>query len=573
MFESRYLLFQKAEAALIEEKACKLFGIARFLDSHLKSDYDSILAASPASSREDKIAVLNAALRGLTDEVAACYPGVGVGYYSKDLNAILTYGPSSEFGDKVGLPIARDHLGWQAMETMKEVVGVGSMVRGEIMNCMRPIIRGGSAIGFVWANETLADIYAQMEMGARKVFFSPGVEPLLGLTGLLLSSSRLMLADPTSDKLVRYLRLFLNSLSLGIILADSSGTIVFVSDGTRKVLGNETGPNAVAADRPGSHVDGPASDNSDDEPGADSLASRLIGRDIREALASLGIDPALALDDACSGAKNRFATVDLRVGGTVKPVTMVSTTVQGDEGVILILEDLREARLQEERLQKAESLAVIGQLAASIAHEIRNPLTVVMGAANLLPERLSDPQFLNTFSRIAIDELGRVNRVVESLLDFARFSNPSMAPVDIESAVRRAVDVISAYASLNHVTVQTSYRPGLPPVLGDADHLVQVFLNLMLNAVQAMPGGGVMRVSTHLDRSYVKVSVEDTGCGIPPQNFDDIFDVFFTTKKDGTGLGLPLAQRIVNEHKGYIEFESESGKGTKFTVFVPAGEV
>ena len=555
MSKSRYLLFQKAEAALIEEKACKLFGVARLLDSHLKSDYESILASSPAAfaSREDKISVLNAALRDFTDEVAACYPGVGVGYYSKDLNAILTYGPSGEFGDKVGLPIARDHLGWQAMETMKEVVGVGSMVRGEIMNCMRPIVRGGSAIGFVWANETLADIYAQMEMGARKVFFSPGVEPLLGLTGLLLSSSRLMLADPISDKLVRYLKLFLNSLSLGVILADSSGTIVFASDGTGEVFGDGAGPGGPAA-------------------GAGSLASRLVGRDIREALSSLGVDPALALDDAHSGARNRFVTVDLHVGDTVKPVTMVSTAVQGDEGVILILEDLREARLQEERLQKAESLAVIGQIAASIAHEVRNPLTVVMGAASLLPERLSDPEFLTTFSRIATEELGRVNRIVESLLDFARFSNPSMAPVDIESSVRRAVDVISAYASLNRVRMETSYTPGLPPVLGDADHLVQVFLNLMLNAVQAMPEGGALRVSTGLDRNYVKVDVEDTGCGIPPENLDSVFDVFFTTKRDGTGLGLPLAQRIVNEHKGYIEFRSEMGKGTKFTVWLPKSE-
>lgn len=555
MPKSTYLLFQKAEAALIEEKAVKLFGITRLLDGHLKSDYDSLVdgiplpgfpaasAPPPPSLRQERIAVLNDALRGFTDEVAACYPGVGVGYYSRELDAILTYGPSCEFGDKVGLPIARDHLGWQAMETMNEVVGVGSMVRGEIMNCMRPIVRRERAIGFVWANETLANIYAQMELGARKVFFSPGVEPLLGLTGLLLMSSRLILADPSAGKLVRYLRLFLNSLSLGVILADADGSIIFASEGTKGVLDN------------GSPTLG--------------LPGSLIGKDIRRALESFGIDPNLALDDPVKGARNRFNVVNVPVGGTVKPITIVSTAAQGDEGYILILEDLQEARIQEERLQKAESLAVLGQMAASIAHEIRNPLTVVMGAAGLVPERLSDPEFLGTFSRIATEELGRVNRIVESLLDFARFSNPSMTQADVESAVRRAVDVISAYASLNKVNIETSYIPGLPPIRGDADHLVQVFLNLMLNSVQAMPGGGTLHVSTACDGGYVTVAIEDTGCGIAAQDADRVFDVFFTTKKEGTGLGLPLAQRIVDQHKGFIELESEPGKGTRFTVSLP----
>ena len=189
--KSRYLLVQKAEAALIEEKAEKLFGIARLLDSYLADGFDGIVRDG---SREHKIAVLNEALGPFVDMVASSYQGVGAGYYSKELRAIVAYGPSERFGSKVGMDLGPEHLGWQAMASGKETVGVGSMVRGEIMNCMRPLIRNGEAIGFVWANETLEDVYSQIRLGAREVFFSENIEPLLGLTGLLLFASRVLLS-------------------------------------------------------------------------------------------------------------------------------------------------------------------------------------------------------------------------------------------------------------------------------------------------------------------------------------------------------------------------------------------
>ena len=134
--KSRYLLVQKAEAALIEEKAEKLFGITRLLDSYLKGSFHDIVRDG---TREDQIAALNHALTPFVDMVAACYRGVGAGYYSKELRAIVAYGPSERFGSKVEMDLGQDHLGWQAMASGKETVGIGSMVRGEIMNCMRPL--------------------------------------------------------------------------------------------------------------------------------------------------------------------------------------------------------------------------------------------------------------------------------------------------------------------------------------------------------------------------------------------------------------------------------------------------
>lgn len=545
MPRSRYLLFQKAEAALIDEKADKLFGIARLLDNHLAHGFGEVAAqAVPApQTRQEKVKALNTALSPFTDSVASSYQGVGAGYYSRDLRAILTYGPSDEFGSKVGIDVGPDHMGWQAMETGKEIMAVGSMVRGEIMNCVRPLVRNGKAIGFVWANETLAHVYGQINMGARKVFFSQDVEPLLGLTGLLLFSSRLLMTDRSLDEFARYLRLFLNSLSLGVILAGPDQTIVFASLGTEDILGRDP--------------------------------SMLTGRDLRRTLQGSGIDPVLALDDPRNGARNRWATLTMPWRVRTRHITMFSTEIEtvGGTGTLLILEDLEEARQQEERLHKAESLAVLGELAASIAHEIRNPLTVVMGAASLLPERLTDKSFLTTFSQVALKELCRVNQTVESLLNFARFAHPRAAPLNVAAAVRRAAAVIEGYASLNNVKVEVRCQEPLPLVQGDMDHLVQAFLNLMLNAVQAMQGGGTLSIHVARDQSkHVQVSIKDTGPGIPKDVEDKVFNIFFTTKKDGTGLGLPLVQRIIDEQGGLISFKTQEGAGTTFTVDLPAME-
>ncbi|NPV69949.1 MAG: hypothetical protein HPY55_04755 [Firmicutes bacterium] len=575
--KQRYLLFQKAEGALIEEKAQKLFGITRLLEKHLEGEFDDILnrlTPKPAG-RKDKIQALNRELAPYTDMVAACFPGVGVGYYSRDLGCILTYGPSSEFGSKVGVSAGPGHIGVQAMELGREVVGVGSMVRGEIMNCVSPIIRCGRAVGFVWANETLADIYAQIQQGARSLFFSPNIQPILGLTGLLLFASRSLLMParlPESilasmetrrhnrrqdrvallpyvqsiKRMFRYLMMFLNSLSLGVLVADEQGQVVFASDGLLEIVQRKR--------------------------------NDIMEMSCPAFLESIGLDPANVLG-VDAEAMNRFSNMSIKIPSGPKDVTMISTHVSegvgGRDGYIVLFEDLEEARAEEERVQRTEKLAAMGELAASIAHEIRNPLTIVAGSIQLIPQKLGDQEFLVNSSRILGEELARVNRTVESLLNFTRFSKPRYIPVELNQVVERSVDVIRAYARAALVNVVEEYAETLPPVEGDPEHLQQAFLNLLLNAIQAMPDGGVLKVSTSRQpgSAYVQVSLRDTGVGIPEKDQDKIFDMFYSTKKDGTGLGLALVQRIVDEHKGYIEFNSRAGEGACFNVNLPAQHV
>ena len=568
--KSRYLLFQKAEAALIEEKSSKLFGLTRLLDLHLSGDYDDALlsAAGPhamLAPEADRIHILNEHLAPFTDQLAAAFPGVGAGYYSRDLRAIITYGPSRDFGSKVGTDLGLDHLGWQAMSTGKETVAVGSMVRGEIMNCMRPLIRNGRAIGFVWANEALEDIYAQIQVGAGRLFFSPEIEPLLGLTGILLFASKVLLlgkstsyssspatgSQPVGSQMVHrleqlkcYLELFLNTLSLAVILSDADGRITFVSKGIQDIQG-ET----------------PAS---------------LVSRDIRSVLQRMGIDPHTALDEFADGSLNRFVDVTIKTHEGERPITMVSTRAEwpandNESGHIVILEDLKEAQANEERLERAERLAAVGELAAAVAHEIRNPLAVLKGAVSLVPRRLDDREFLEQFSQVAAAEMDRINGTVESLLRFSRYSQPHMVSTDIRRIAEKACSLISEYGREMGVDVEFTCPAHVPALCGDGDHLTQAILNLLLNGIQAMPAGGTLRVEVNWrpGTRYVEIAVADTGPGIAPELRDHVFEMFFTTKESGTGLGLPLVQRIVYSHQGFVEFESETGKGTTFIVRLP----
>jgi signal transduction histidine kinase len=146
-----------------------------------------------------------------------------------------------------------------------------------------------------------------------------------------------------------------------------------------------------------------------------------------------------------------------------------------------------------------------------------------------------------------------------------------MTRVDVIPVLKRACDLISPYARMNKTAVEFHSPGRLPEVMADSEHLIQAFMNLFLNGIQAMPEGGTLRVTANWvpDSKYLTVSVEDTGLGIPPEHVPQIFDMFFTTRKGGTGLGLPLVQRIIYEHQGFLEVDSTPGKGSCFWIRLP----
>ena len=232
-----------------------------------------------------------------------------------------------------------------------------------------------------------------------------------------------------------------------------------------------------------------------------------------------------------------------------------------------------------ERMKERDRLAALGQMAAGLAHEIRNPLGSIKGAAQYLqpvggqPPDASPREFLE----IIVEEVDRLNKIVSQFLDYARPYRGDQGPLDANDVVRKTLNLIEKERSGSKVEVVMNLAEGLPQVRADAQQLRQVMLNLALNAFDAMPEGGHLQVSTSLRRStrrgaaaaFLEIRFRDDGVGIPPADLRNLFVPFFTTKEKGTGLGLAISQRIIENHGGTIEVRSQPGSGATFTVLLP----
>ena len=308
------------------------------------------------------------------------------------------------------------------------------------------------------------------------------------------------------------------------------------------------------------------------------LASRFVSRPITKLLR--GIDDVAKgdlshvilseRDDEIGAIATRFneMTYSLRE-------SRAETQRQNDEKIHL-----------EQRLGQTEKLATIGQLAAEIAHEVGTPLNVIAGRARSIQKKSKDPEAVEKNAEIVAEQTARITRIIQRLLDFTRrkVGNTERAMVNLNDLATKTVELLSGQFSSAKVRTKVERADDLPKVAGDSDRLQQVLINLLLNAVQAMPDGGSLAVETKVvkrsrpgletnaDQAFVACSVSDTGIGIPPEIRDKIFDPFYTTKEGsgGTGLGLAVCSGIVKEHDGWIEVDDNPGGGTVFRVFVPA---
>ncbi|MBI4390517.1 MAG: PAS domain S-box protein [candidate division NC10 bacterium] len=250
-------------------------------------------------------------------------------------------------------------------------------------------------------------------------------------------------------------------------------------------------------------------------------------------------------------------------------------------GCVLALRDLTRIRDLEEQLRQADRMAALGALAAGLSHEIRNPLMGIRGAAQLLASDPALPAAFREHSGIILREVDRLNALVEGILGFARPHPARLTPCNLNQVLEEVLVLEEGGLTERGVRVRRVYDPQIPPVQGDAAQLYQVFLNLVRNAGEAMPGGGELTLQTSYERrsprcrgvSVAVAEVRDQGSGLGPEASAHLFEPFFTTKEKGTGLGLAICQRIVQEHRGVIEVQSEAGKGTCFAVLLPlAGE-
>jgi signal transduction histidine kinase len=222
-----------------------------------------------------------------------------------------------------------------------------------------------------------------------------------------------------------------------------------------------------------------------------------------------------------------------------------------------------------EQMKRAERLFAVGQLAAGLAHELRNPLGSVAGAAGILQRNANlEPKYQECLE-IINKESQRLNRLLTEFLDFARPRPPKFQAVDVDELLDSVIQLASHGIARSTVELRKVVTQPLPRIDGDPEMLKQLLLNLVINAIQAMPDGGDVAVSAALRDGKMLISVQDQGHGIDPDARDRIFDPFFTTKNGGTGLGLPVAHQIVDQHGGILRAEPNAVRGMTFSVLLP----
>ena len=250
-------------------------------------------------------------------------------------------------------------------------------------------------------------------------------------------------------------------------------------------------------------------------------------------------------------------------------------------GVLGVFSDLTLLKKLEDQVRRSDRLSSIGTLAAGMAHEIKNPLVSISTFTQLLPERYEDEDFRNTFSRLIGKEVQRIDSIVSRLLKFSRPAKPFLQAIRLHAALEDSMNLISQQLRRKDIRLEKNLDAVNDLINGDVDLLSQAFINFFLNAIEAMQEGGTLTVSTVEIRSKwyssrhggsgtrIRLSIADTGCGIPAKDLARIFDPFFTTKSSGTGLGLSVSHSIIDEHDATLEVETEEGKGTTFNLLFP----
>ena len=286
--------------------------------------------------------------------------------------------------------------------------------------------------------------------------------------------------------------------------------------------------------------------------------------------------PLASIEGAIDGnprASMRHETALRRPDGSTVPVRMTFSALRSGEGerlgLISACEDLSAIRAMESRMRQADRLATLGRMAANIAHEIRNPLASLTGAIEVLTSPLTAEEARERLSQIVARESERLNHIIKNFLEYARPAPLSITTFDVAAAAEEVLLLLEHRTSPGSLKVIREFAPSvLWPV--DAQQFRQILWNLCLNAVEAMPEGGELRVAAAALGDMLEVTVSDTGEGIAAGDLSHVFEPFFSTKSEGTGLGLALVHRVVQEHGGEIDVRSSPGLGTTFTLTLPS---
>lgn len=339
---------------------------------------------------------------------------------------------------------------------------------------------------------------------------------------------------------------------------------------------------------------------------ANETAARLLGTTVE---AMVGEDAARIFraprgeghvpPGACAKPEEAREVEAVTRSGDVLPISLRLLPLEGEdgrlEGTVAVFHDLRDQKSREEQWRRRDRLASIGALAAGVAHEIRNPLAGIGTSAQILKRRLPSDDPRAPFADLILEEVARLDRIVSSLLQFARPAKPQLTRQAVLPALDKALTLVHELAVRQNVLLAVERADAVPPIYIDLDQILQVLLNVLMNALQALERGGEIRVSVRVARKrpaprsaigrratdrlresaesppidVVEIRIQDNGPGIPAATLARVFDPFFTTRSQGSGLGLSICQSIVREHGGEISVQSVVGQGVAVTIDLP----
>ncbi|MDH4249888.1 MAG: PAS domain S-box protein [Nitrospira sp.] len=265
----------------------------------------------------------------------------------------------------------------------------------------------------------------------------------------------------------------------------------------------------------------------------------------------------------------------MTLDGRAVDVEVSTARFVDEEGpaILAMLQDISERKRLQEQLRKTERIAELGTLASGMAHEIGTPMNVILGRAEYLMDRVTEEPIKKGL-RTIVTQVERITKVMNQLLSFARRKTPERCPLDLRGTIEAGMELFQERLARNQIQVELALADNCPRALADPDQMSQVFINLVMNAVHAMPDGGMLRIGLAPEKQMVKLMIADTGHGIPRDVIERVFEPFFTTKEfgQGTGLGLTVVKGIIEEHQGSIVVESEEGNGTVFTILIPQAD-
>lgn len=567
-----YVVDKEGRAALIAEKEKKLAAVTRLLDDALGDTFSQTMALP----RDQQIAALNRQLSDKTERIARAFPGIGAGYYHRQLDAIITYAPLAQYKSNVGVTIAADHPGRAVMAERKARVYSGKQVRGHILNSMIPIIRYGDVQGYIWANELSEDIRLQAERLDVNVLTVLSIGLLLSLLLIVFASRRFSanidVITSGLDNLAQdhHTRLPVMPGEMGKI-SRSVNTLAQTLRETQTLndlIIENAADGVIAVDKQGrvttmnpaaEQITGYALQELLDKPYSDIFINTGFDSPVLETLQQGTGHVALEISFPA-----RERTIEISV------TTSQIHNARGELiGALVIFSDLTARKETQRRLAQTERLATLGELMAGVAHEVRNPLTAIKGYAQILRQHDLHPAH-QQYLAVILTEIDSINRVIQQLLDFARPRHGHWQPVKLNQLIEQCLVLIQTSGLEARIHFVTEYDTTLGAIDADGELLKQVLLNMLINAVQAISARGSITIRTlPWNDDHQAVEIQDDGCGIAREHQKKIFDPFFTTKASGTGLGLALSQRIINAHHGDIQLKSQPGHGATFTLILP----